>query len=254
MTEIFDKINYAEIKQQVIERIKKTHKWETTEGFIADGVICPDTFQKEKVRFLVILAESYGYSANGLVDIEDQPEDDILGVGDVKRQTPRKISALLWLVFQSLDLQKELLCDDIPHLFKGTNENYNRFQKTLARIAYINVKKASRPIETFGNNATRLNYSEIYNSGCKNKDILQLQINSIKPHFIIVCSDPVINCTFDMGVIGGKIDKTKKWQVQINELGQKIIHVSHPNFLTDWGYDGIFETYQIIFKSLNSKI
>lgn len=251
MIETFDKTLYAEAKEEVIKKIKETHKWDTTEGFIADGVICPEIYEKQKVRFLVLLAESYGYSGHGLVDIEEQPDEDVLGVGDVKRQTPRKISALLWLVFQSLDSNKKVEWEQFPNLLEGTVDNYNKLQETLARIAYLNVKKASRPIEQFGNGATRLNYSEIYESGCKNQDILRLQIESIKPHFIIVCSDPVFECVYDNSLVGEKIE-FKKWSVQTNEFGQKVIYVSHPNYLTDWGYESLYETYGLIYNSLNS--
>lgn len=240
---------YAKTKEEVVIKIKETHKWDTIEGFIADGVICPEIYEKQEVRFLALLAESYGYSDHGLIDIEDQPEDDVLGVGDVKRQTPRKIATLLWLVFQSLDNKKELSWEEFPNLLEGSTENYHKLQDTLSRIAYVNVKKASRPIEAFGNNATRLDPGEIYSSGCKNKDILRLQIQSIRPHFIIVCSDPVWDCVYDNDLAGEEIEE-KKWTVQVNELGQRVIHVSHPNYLVDWSYESIYETYKIIYNSL----
>jgi hypothetical protein len=73
----FDKQQYLNDRQQVIQLIKNTHKWDTTEGFIADGIINPAIYEGEKIKILVLLAESYGYHKDGMIDIEDQPEEDI---------------------------------------------------------------------------------------------------------------------------------------------------------------------------------
>ncbi len=72
----FNKEKYKSEKQNVISLIKQTHDWEKTEGFIADGIINPDIYANQKIKILVLLAESYGYDGHGIVDIEDQEEDD----------------------------------------------------------------------------------------------------------------------------------------------------------------------------------
>src|SRR6186713_758404 len=104
----FDKLKYQQTRQEIINLIKQTHAWETDEGFIADGIICPDIYEKEELKILVILAESYGYSHSQFVDIEEQPDEDILGVGNPDVQTPKKIGALLWLLFNSIENGQEI--------------------------------------------------------------------------------------------------------------------------------------------------
>ncbi len=246
----FDKNNYRLEREKAINLIKKTHDWENTEGFIADGIISPDIYADQKLKVLVVLAESYGYDGSRLVDIEDQIENDILGISHPKRQTPKKISTLLWLLFQSIDTGKEMKWEDFPSLLETNEINYERLQNVLCRIAYINVKKASKPIESFGNGATRLIYGEIYSSCIRNQEILELQIASIHPDLIIVCSDSVYDGMYDLSLLGEQIELNRKYVIQVNEHGQKIIHVNHPSYLQDWGYKGIFETYQFIYKSL----
>jgi len=78
----FEKAAYEKANDRIIGLIKASHDWETTEGFIADGVICPDIYEKQPRRILCILAESYGYDGNNLTDIETQPRDDIMGLGN----------------------------------------------------------------------------------------------------------------------------------------------------------------------------
>lgn len=248
----FDKEKYKIEKKKVIDLIKQTHDWEKTEGFIADGVINPYVYQDQKIKVLVLLAESYGYNEHGLVEIEDQEDDDILGVGHPNRQTPKKISALLWLLFQSIDIGRELQWQDFPNLLETNDVNYKMQQSVLSRIAYVNVKKASKPISDWGNGATRLDYSEIYNSCVRNQEVLKIQIDSIRPDLIIVCSDPVYEGVYDLSLLGEEIEMNKKYTIQVNEHGQRIIHVSHPGYLQDWSYRGIFETYQIIFRGLTA--
>ena len=48
-------------KQNVIQLIKQTHSWDTTEGFIADGLFNPEEYLKSKIKIAFILGESYGY-------------------------------------------------------------------------------------------------------------------------------------------------------------------------------------------------
>jgi len=57
----FDKAAYKAQKAEIVSLIKASHQWETTEGFIADGVICPEVYEQQDLRILCILAESYGY-------------------------------------------------------------------------------------------------------------------------------------------------------------------------------------------------
>jgi len=246
----FDLENYKKVKLEVVEEIKATHDWEKTEGFIADGVISPAVFENEKFKILFILGESYGYDENGIVDIEDQLTDDILGVGSAKRQTSRKTPILAWSLLYSIANKKLIEWNDLPDFLIINEENKNELQNTLSKIAWINVKKASHHIDKFGDDATRQDHSEIYNSAIRNKTILKKQIDSIAPHLIIVCSNPVLDGLVDAKVLSGNIKKGKKLEMQENETGQFVIHVSHPSYYKDWGYQGIINTCNTIYKFL----
>lgn len=249
----FDRLKYQQTRQEIINKIKQTHAWEKDEGFIADGIICPDIYEKEELKILVILAESYGYSHSQLVDIEEQPDEDIMGVGNPKVQTPKKIAALLWLLFKSIENGREIEWKDFPEFLQTSDYNFKELQNVLSKIAWINIKKASKIIDDEDNNTTRLDYMEIYNGGIRNKDIIELQINSIAPDLIIVFSNPVIHCLYDNKILGNGIDRQTKYKIQTNSAGQKMIYMNHPSYLTDWGYEGIYETFQILFKSLCSQ-
>jgi hypothetical protein len=246
----FERIKYQKTRQEVIDLIKQTHAWETNEGFIADGIISPDIYEKEELKILVILAESYGYSHCQLVNIEEQPEEDIMGIGNPKVQTPKKIAALLWLLFKSIEAGQEIEWHNFPELLQTNDFNHTELQAVLSKIAWINIKKASKFVDDSDNNSTRLDYMEIYNGGVRNKKIIDLQISSIAANLIIVFSNPVIHFLYDYKLLGDGIDRHTKYKIQTNTAGQKIIYMNHPSYLTDWGYEGIYATFQILYNSL----
>jgi hypothetical protein len=242
--------SYRLNKKLIIDQIKATHDWENTEGFIADGVISPEIYADQPLKILVLLGESYGYSQSEVVDIEDQIEEDILGVGHHNRQTSKKVSALLWLLLESYKEGREFTDDDFPYLLQNKKEHITELQDALARAAWVNVKKASRHIEEFGNDATRQDYMEVYKAAIKNKDILRSQIETISPDLMIVCSYPVFDSLHDMKLLGLGVAKNKKYVVQVNEHNQKVIQVDHPSYYAKWNYKGILELYQTIYRSL----
>ncbi len=87
----FDRTKYLSARQEAINLIKQTHNWGHDEGFIADGIICLDTYEKQELKILVILAESYGYSHSKMVNIEEQLEEDIMGE-ETQKSKPLKRS------------------------------------------------------------------------------------------------------------------------------------------------------------------
>jgi peptidoglycan/xylan/chitin deacetylase (PgdA/CDA1 family) len=94
----FDITAYRASRDRVLRHIKASHDWENTEGFIADGVISPDVYALQLMRILCVLAESYGYDECGMLDIETQPQSDLLGVANPEVKTPRRLAALLRLL------------------------------------------------------------------------------------------------------------------------------------------------------------
>jgi len=246
----FNKNDYRASKIDVINKIKETHDWQKTEGFIADGIICPEIYEIQKLKILCILGESYGYDECKMVDIEDQLKDNIIGVGDPKRQTSTKIPALLWLILKSHALGRKISWADFPKLLISNKSNLNELQDTISKIAWVNVKKASRHITNWGNDATRQNENDIYNNAIRNRDILKIQIDSIAPDLMIVCSNPVFNGLYDSDLLGNGIERNKKYQLQTNILGQKVIQVNHPSYYRDWGYEGIYKLYEIIYGGI----
>lgn len=244
----FNKDFYKKEKAIVIELIEKSPEVAITDGFVADGIINPDIYQEEQQKVLVILAESYGYDTCGHIEIEDQQHNDILGLGKSDVQTPRKIATLLWLLFKSLEKDKKIDFEDFLklELFKINDANYLELQSILSKIAWINVRKASKQVEE---NGTRQKWLEIYNSAFANEEIITRQIKSIAPSLIIVCSSPVFDSLNEMELLGTGI-ADKKYEIQINNNGQRIIYVKHPSYFRDWSYEGIYGTFEIIYNSL----
>lgn len=240
---------YTTSKAQVVAAIKATHKWETTEGFISDGLISPLDYRDSRPRIAVVLGESYGYDACGYTDIEKQPTEDILGISNPGVKTAKKVPALLWLLYESLASMQVIEWDSIPFLFRSTPDNVNLLQNALKKAAWINVKKASKHIDEAGHDATRQDYHEIYEHAKRNQAVLAMQISVLAPDLIIACSDPVMHALCDMKLLGDGIERDKKWQVQTTSDMGRVIHVSHPSYFRDWGYTGIFETAKLILKS-----
>ena len=181
----FNLKEYNSKKEDIISKIKSTHDWESKEGFILDGLISPKTYATQYPKIICLLGETYGYDESGMVDIDTQLSDDILGVGDPKRQTASKLPSLLWLIFESLEHNSKIDKNHIPNLFSCTKDNTERLQSALSKTAWINVKKASKHIDNWDGGATRQNYNEIYSSTLRNKEILRLQISSLCPDLMI---------------------------------------------------------------------
>jgi len=245
----FDINYYKETRHAVIDKIKSTHDWENTEGFLADGLISPEIYNKADFKIICFLGESYGFDKCGVVDIETQIEKNILGVGHPRRHTPTKISILLWLLYESMNRNEKVKWDEFPCLMKSSDINTEILQNAIAKSAWINVKKASKHIEDWGNDATRQTYTEIYEHSLRNKEILKLQLDSTSPDLMIICSDPVFDSLLEMDLLGRNIERVK-YKVQKNEFGQLIIFVNHPSYFTDWGYDGIYITFEIIYEEI----
>lgn len=242
----FDKAAYRFAKERIVKMIQDTHDWENTEGFIADGVICPDEYEKEPVRILCILAESYGYSEEGMVNIETQSVDDIMGLTNTAVQTPRKLATLLWLLLRSFEGGTKVTWEEFPDdLFQVNPENTALLQKTLSKIAWINVKKASQP------DGTEMDPEEVYTHALRNKEILREQIQEIAPHLIIVCGEVVFRALHEAKLLGPEVVLARKWQIQEVKDGPWVLEVSHPS--TWWGYEKLYKRFEEIYDQMQSR-
>lgn len=244
---LFDKAAYKTAKERVISLIKGSHDWENTEGFIADGVICPDVYEKQPIRILCILAESYGY-AEGMEDIENQMEKDIMGLRNPTVQTPRRLASLLYLLQRSVEKDAKVTLEEweeVPALFSVNEQNTAILQEALSKVAWINVKKASN------GNSTKLDASEAHSHARRNELVLREQIQSIAPDLIIVCGQVAFSALLDMGLLGPMIASGHAWQIQDSGNGTRVIELSHPAYFEDWNsYDKIYRNFEIIYAQM----
>lgn len=240
----FDKVAYKAAKEQIISLIKSSHDWENTEGFIADGVICPDVYGVQPMRILCVLAESYGYEECGMVDIEEQLLKDLLGVGNPDVKTPRRLAAMLRMLFRSLESSSKVHREDMLELLGTDAESVALNQETLSKIAWINVKKASNP-------ETRLDAEKAQQHAERNRSILQEQIAAISPDLMLICGRDAFASLLHMGLLGSSACEGKPWQLQSMPNGAKFIQVSHPAYPADWNsYDAIYRNYERIHEQL----
>jgi len=238
----FDKAAYRTANDRIIEMVKSTHDWKNTEGFIADGVICPDEYEKQPVRILCILAESYGYDRCGETSIELQLSEDVLGLASKTVKTPRNLSTLLWLLQRSFEQGSKVKWDDMPYVFKINKENTDSLQKTLSKVAWINVKKASRPI------GTKMDEEEVYTHARRNQAILREQIEVISPHLIIVCGEVVFRALHEMKLLGPEVVLGRKWKIQDVSGAPRVLEVSHPS--TWRGYEKLYGHFEEIYAQM----
>lgn len=243
----FDIIAYRASKERVIQLIKASHDWENTEGFIADGVINPDIYALQPIRILCILAESYGYYECGMVDIETQPQCDIMGVGNPEVKTPRRLAALLRLLHLSLERGGQPVSDDewhqMPRLLRTNEASVSIHQDTLSKIAWINVKKASNP------RGTRLAPEEARSHAQRNKLILQEQIATACPHLILICGRDAFASLLGMQLLGSSPSGAHPWQMQSITHETAFMQLSHPAYFPNWGsYKAIYQNYVRLYQ------
>lgn len=240
-TATFDTSAYEASRQSVIQQIKASHDWEKTEGFIADGVINPAVYALQPVRILCVLAESYGYDENQMEDIQRQPETDLMGLSDPKVQSPRKLATLLHLMHRTLEtgvLVSEDEWREMPEFFCVDPTYTAILQTALSKVAWINVKKASR------SEGTKMDSLEVAIHAQRNRAVLQEQISSMEPHIIIVCGRVPFESLLDLGLLGGNVQLGRRWEVQTSDTGSRVIEISHPAYPRDWcSYKRLYQNY-----------
>jgi|GEM_PF-1165141 len=243
----FDKAAYRASKDRVIQLIKASHDWEKTEGFIADGVINPDVYALQPLRVLCVLAESYGYDECGMTDIEDQPQSDLMGVGNPTVKTPRRMAALLRLFILTAERGGAKVPRDeweqMPRLLGTEAKSVAIHQDTLSKIAWINVKKASNP------RGTKLDPGEAHSHAQRNRDILQEQIVAMAPHLMLICGRDAFASLLHMQLLGPTACEGKLWQLQSMSDDAKFMQVSHPAYFPDWGsYEALHRNYGLLHE------
>ncbi len=244
----FNKAEYKIAKDRIIRLIQDSHDWKKTEGFIADGVICPDVYEKQPMRILCVLAESYGYDECEMTDIEAQLTEDIIGVSNGAVKTTRILPSLLWLLQRSFENGAKVAWEEFfdLRLLTVNTKNTTLLQITLSKVAWINVKKASR------SEGTEMDSEEVYTHALKNQEILREQIQAIAPHLMIVCGETAFRALHHMKLLGSEVTVGKKWQFQGAEGEPRVIEVSHPCPRgRDWrGYEQIYENFERIYNQI----
>lgn len=238
----FDVTQYREANQRVVESIKTTHRWETDEGFIADGVICPENYAKQSFRVACILAESYGYDECHVTSIELQGERDVLGLTNAKVKAPRKLATLLWLLRSSFRNGRKIEWDEFPSLFSINPENTAKLQSALSEVAWINVKKASR------REGTQMDADEVWEHARRNQQVIRDQISAISPHLLIPCGEVVFSALKELGIFPEEIAFGRKWQVQQVAGGPMVLEVTHPR--NWWGYEKLYRNFETVYNQL----
>lgn len=238
----FDPLEYRQQMQCCHEMIQATHDWEGEEGFIADGVICPEVYATQPLRILCVLAESWGYEHCGMTNIERQPADDIFGLANRKAQTPRKLAALLWLLQQSLERGTAITRDEFPRLFTINQANTAALQNTLSKVAWLNIKKASHA------DGTAMIDAEVAEHAARNGPILRKQIEAIKPDLIIIGGNITFISMHRLKLLPDGVEMGRKWQVQQPADGPTILEVTHPR--SWWGYKKLYNHFLQVYETL----
>lgn len=244
--ERFNKAAYRIAKERINGLIKDSlPDWENTEGFIADGVICPDVYEKQPVRVLCILAESYGYDGCGMTNIEDQLKEDVLGLRSRTVQTPRRLATLLYLLERSFENGAKVTQEEwkeFPWLLAPSDErNTAILQDALSKVAWINVKKASK------GNGTKLDAAECAAHAHRNREIIRQQIEAIAPDLIIVCGEVAFRALCEMGLLGSETKVARKWKIQGTGDGPRVIEVTHPGYRKWRDYNEIYQYFGDIY-------
>jgi hypothetical protein len=245
--------NYTNQKILIDLMIKeKLPDWEKTQGFISDGLINPSMYSNAYPKIICLLCESYGWDKEGITNIEKQRrpnregvqsnevykkkvlDSDILGLLPHNRKavaTTRNLCTCLTYVFRAIENNEHITKDILykESLLRSTISNNIVLQKTLEKIAWINVKKVSR------STGTRQNNDEIKAHFIINRDIIKKQIEIINPDIILAFSEPV-----ESVIKNGKIDLSS----------YVILYLDHPR---NWmSYDKIYNAMKLIERDIKT--
>jgi len=239
---IFDVTQYQEANRRIVDSIKATHRWDTDEGFIADGVIYPEKYAKQSFRIACILAESYGYDECHVTSIELQGERDILGLTNASVKAPRNLATFLWLLRSSFRQGSKIEWDDFPSLFTINPDNTARLQSALAEVAWINVKKASR------REGTKMDPEEVRIHARRNEHVIREQIAVVAPHLLILCGETVFGTLKELTILPADVSYGQKWIVQPVDNGPRAVEVTHPR--NWWGYEKLYCNFENVYNQL----
>ena len=243
---MFNIDRYHDDKKNIVSMIKKTlPDWATTEGFIADGLLDPNQYARESLKIVCFFSESYGWDAmERVTDIEQQQhflkdrKCDVVGTGNYRVRVTSRIAAALWLLFESIQRNEKVTFSEFraKRLFQNSSTNLEIRHHTLAKIGWVNVKKASKPAK-YG---TRENYEEVCRHAKeKNHTILKRQLDSMSPDLLLVCSNAAFNSLSAIGIIGNQT------------CCSDFFHLSHPSVW--WSYKRAYENFERVFDFLASK-
>lgn len=238
----FDVDRYSKTNRRVVEMVKATHRWDTDEGFIADGVICPENYAKQPFRIACILAESYGYDECHVTSIELQGERDVLGLTNPKVKAPRNLATLLWLLRSSSRQGRKIEWEEFPSLFTINPGNTSKLQSALAEVAWINVKKASR------REGTKMDPEEVRMHAQRNEQVIREQIDVIAPHLLIPCGGTVFRVLKELTILPDEVSSDRKWLVQSVASGPNVLEVTHPR--NWWGYEKLYRNFENVYNQL----
>ncbi len=240
---------YQELKKQFLICAPDAYN---QKGIIFDGVVCPKTYFKQPVKIMVVLAEHYGWDTWDTFHISNQLEDDFIGIENHKVKTPRRILSLIWLLLKSVDMRRKINYEKMPNLLSVSIETTIELNSIFQRICYVNTRKESKA-ESEG--SIKQSYSEIYDAGKRYENILKTQIALANPDLVICCSNPVTDAFIDNCIIELQAENpTEKWKLlPVMNSAAYLFNTSHPSYSKDWGYDSIYESFEILWKHFKNK-
>ena len=92
-------------------------------------------------------------------------------------------------------------------------------------------------------------FIKLYESVKRNDIALDKQVKSICPDLIMVFSRAVFDGLSHWGFLGDNIS-AEKGKIQTNEEGTKIVYLSHPSYVKDWGYEPVYELAGKLYDEL----
>ncbi len=237
---MFDLNSYRECNQKIIKLL--TNMPESGKGYILDGIKNPAIYAEQKLKLLFVLSEGYDKAIWPFINIEVEEQYPI--------ERKKKIFSSHWksrTMKNVLKLSFNLLNASNMTEYQQTNSIFNKEKgfETLQKIAWINVKKSSNRQSEQDNNL-------IYNTAKQNKDILELQIEAIKPDLILLCGNSVISAFVDSQILGAKFGSKKQILQKINDKNVICLYhpAARPNKLKQkrWDEIKIFETIKNNFS------
>jgi len=196
-------------------------------GFVKDGILDYDKWEKQKIKLMFYYKETYGYEDYGGTSISNHYKEWI----ENNQPTNKKMGLLAYLLIETVKSGRKIEWDEKD--LKEKYADHNFLIEYFSKISILNINKLSIAENKTSDRLIRIKSKE-------NKKILHAQLELIEPN-VIICGGRV---TSDSLYLDVNYLSKKNYKYEVAEIiDNKIIApFQHLSSRTCW-YEKIYNYY-----------